>query len=448
MRQAHEKKVFAAYLVFFFVIATSLAVLQPLTSTHPLLPEPPDEYARFQIPLFICKNGFLPTGLEPEMQAFYAGLYAMRPSLPSVIMGFLMRLMTSFSLPEEGLLLTARMVNVASGLVTAVFLYLFAQRRFRNPSYVWLFCIATLFLPQHLFVYTYVNNDGMCMTSVVVMCYAMYAIAQEGFSYRRSLALGTGWIMCLLTYYNAYGFVMMTGMAFIGFFFEKGHGGVRRFRGDLFLRYGVFAILLTCAGAGWWFVRSFFVLDGDLFAMRVTQAMHDPIATQLIHEGNGVLQAIGLMAARGAFRIVAASLIAVYGSMHMVASIWYYVIYGCLVLMFAVAALWYLIRYAGKEPPRQKILAAALSVACLITVALWLYYCLHIDYQPQGRYILPVIIPFYAAAVSGMQRITEGDNKKMRAQMIPKMLCVVLMVLLLFYLIVYAYPVYLDARGI
>ena len=38
------------------------------------------------------------------------------------------------------------------------------------------------------------------------------------------------------------------------------------------------AILLTLLGAGWWFVRSFFVLNGDIFGMRMTEVLHEMIA--------------------------------------------------------------------------------------------------------------------------------------------------------------------------
>ena len=37
------------------------------------------------------------------------------------------------------------------------------------------------------------------------------------------------------------------------------------------LKYGIFISVLVVGGAGWWFVRAYFVLDGDILGLKTRE---------------------------------------------------------------------------------------------------------------------------------------------------------------------------------
>ena len=54
-----------------------------------------------------------------------------------------------------------------------------------------------------------------------------------------------------------------------------------------------------------------------------------------------------------------------------------------------------------------------MALFCLITVSLSIYYSYTWDYQPQGRYILPVLIPLMFLVTSGVQKLCGLLEKRM-----------------------------------
>ena len=145
----------------FLALALTLALLQPLANTPPLYGNPPDEHARYLIPQFICKYGKIPTGWEEEVRIpAYGFSYALYNVFPYIVQGYLMRFVSLFTESEVVLLYTARLVNVTFGLLMAVVVYLIGKRVFRDDRFRWLFCFAVTYLPEGLFLHTYVNTDS------------------------------------------------------------------------------------------------------------------------------------------------------------------------------------------------------------------------------------------------------------------------------------------------
>ena len=57
MEKKQDRKIFAAYMAGFLILAATLALMQPLADTPPLYPNAPDEHARFLVPWYICQHG-------------------------------------------------------------------------------------------------------------------------------------------------------------------------------------------------------------------------------------------------------------------------------------------------------------------------------------------------------------------------------------------------------
>ena len=215
-----ERGILALYLVLFAATALLLAWFQPLQPTSPMLVNPPDEFTRIVIPRYICDHGTLPTGFEPEVQiAGYGGSYAFFPYLPYIFMGWAMRLTSLFTGQEAALTMAARCVNVASGLLMAVTVYFLSRRVFQDRAVRWAFCYIVMFWPEQLFVHTYVNTESMSLLSTAMILLALVAVYQEGPEIRHSVLLAAGLVLCLLTYYNAYGYVLAAVVLFVGSFF-------------------------------------------------------------------------------------------------------------------------------------------------------------------------------------------------------------------------------------
>ena len=204
-----ERGILVLYLGLFAATALLLAWFQPLQPTSPMLVNPPDEFTRIVIPRYICDHGTLPTGFEPEVQiAGYGGSYAFFPYLPYIFMGWAMRLTSLFTGQEAALTMAARCVNVASGLLMAVTVYFLSRRVFQDRAVRWAFCYIVMFWPEQLFVHTYVNTESMSLLSTAMILLALVAVYQEGPEIRHSVLLAAGLVLCLLTYYNAYGYVL------------------------------------------------------------------------------------------------------------------------------------------------------------------------------------------------------------------------------------------------
>ena len=179
-KEKQEKTAALIYLLIFALAALSIALIQPLKDT-PGFFNPPDEEARFLVPQYICAHGTIPTGFEEEVQIRgYGGSYAFYTAFPYIIMGLFMRLVSVFTDSPLLFLYAARLVNVAAGVLSAFIVYRLGGLLFSDKRFAWLFRIAVMFLPQHLFLYTYVNNDAFSLLGVVLIWYSFVRMYKSG----------------------------------------------------------------------------------------------------------------------------------------------------------------------------------------------------------------------------------------------------------------------------
>ena len=183
-RKEHSKHkwIFIIYLLGFLCMAMPLVLFQPLEDNPPIYSNPPDEHARFLIPKFICEHGYIPTGLEEEITIRgYGFSYGLYNTFPYIVQGFVMRLVNGFTNSEQALLLSARIVNVIFGLAMAVMVYLIGGKLFSDKRFQWLFSFAVMYLPQSMFLHTYINTDSCCLLSTAFMIYALLDLEEKGY---------------------------------------------------------------------------------------------------------------------------------------------------------------------------------------------------------------------------------------------------------------------------
>lgn len=413
-----EKLIFFAYLSGFLILALSIALLQPLADTPPLFGNPPDEHARFLIPQYIYEHGKIPTGWEEEIRipgyGFSYGLYNV---FPYIVQGYVMRLVGIFTDSPQILLCAARMVNVLFGVGMAVVVYLIGRRVFADRRFRWLFCFAVMYLPQSLFMHTYVNTDSCCLLSTAMMVYALVCSYQEGFTRRNCLWLSGGIILCALSYYNAYGYILSSILLFLAYFLKR-EDGKWRYDWRQMLRKGIFISVIVLLGIGWWFIRSFLLNDGDILGLATRKKMEEMYGmaginpeAMLSYQEKGV-SLWQMLKERYTLNGAFCSFVAAFGSMSIYSSIWLYRLYK---LFFGAGAAGQLLGMASRIGKREqknwngrKLFFHLNMLFCMLMPGiLMIYYAYTMDYQHQGRYLLPAVVPLMYYVVRGIEKLSR-----------------------------------------
>lgn len=407
-----ERGIFVVYLGLFVIMAVVMAVYQPfhdLVSEIPL--SPPDEHNRYLIPYFIYQHGYLPTGLEEEVRIQGCGFsYGLYNTLPYILQGLLMRITGLFTSSEMALVVAARFVNVIFGVLSCIVVYLLGLCLFRDDRFRWVFCFAVMYLPEHLFVYTYVNTDACCMFSTALILFALVSAYQDTFRWKNCVLLALGIILCALSYYNAYGYILCSVFLFLAFYLHKGQEGWS-YDWKNMLRYGLFISVIVLAGAGWWYVRTYIILDGDFLGLRTKEELAlkyavwetSPLNTYYA-KGISIWQ---MLKENEFFQCLYDSFIAVFGSLTIRGNFWTYFSYK---LFFGAGILGLLLGYILqpcilRKPAKEWFFHFNMFLCILLPLVVLIRYAYTMNYQHQGRYVLPSLIPLMYYIVLGIQRL-------------------------------------------
>lgn len=404
------------FLMTFFLVASSVALMQPLENTPPIYANAPDEHARYLVPRYICEHGTLPNGYDEEVRIpGYGSSYALYNVLPYIFMGYLMRWVHWFTDSKLALLYCARFVNVFFGTIMAFTIRRLSLRVFddkaRKIHLDWLFCFFVMFLPQHLFLHTYVNTDSMAMLSTALIVYALVSIYQDGFDLRKSAILCVGVIFCALSYYNAYSYILSAIFLCLFYFLKRGENGKLVYDWKQMLRVAIPIILVITLGTGWWFLRNFLLYDGDIFGLRTARQLKELYAVDSVNPlTSQTYRQMGytpwqMMKERDFLSVQFASFIGVYGSETIPANVWIYRIYKIFLYSGVIGFILTIPRYWKGKNGKRMFFHGNLVFCILMTMFLSIYYAFASDYQAQGRYVMPILVPLMLYVVKGMERI-------------------------------------------
>lgn len=406
-----------------FLSILTFALLQPFG-------DPPDEVNRYKVAQFICHYGKLPTGEEFEVAiGGYGGSYAFQPILPYIIQGILMRFLALITTHNLALLLCARMVNVFFGVIMAVYVRKLSILLFDNRLSSWLFCLLVMFLPQNLFLHSYVNTDSMASMAGAIILYACLSGLKSGWQRKDCITLGAGIVCCTLSYYNAYGLIVTAILLFALSHLKRTRKQKLGFSLKPFLLKGMLISVIVIAGAGWWFLRNYQIHDGDFLglaarkanAIRTALPKYSPATkTTLADSGVSLKEMLFSM---DFFYFLWNSFVARFGPMTLPTLpflyIWYYRIFRFGWLFTLIPG-----RMAGTYGPlsvssgrrassgavRWGLPAVVFHISMLLSVlipmGLCIYYSYTSDYQPQGRYIMPMLLPFMYYITLGFHKFT------------------------------------------
>lgn len=422
----------------------------------------PDEGLRYLIPQFIFENGRLPTGYDAAtIHSMGNWSYAFYPQFLGALVSVLfMSVVSVFNHTPEALVFAARMASVVFGLVTVLFVGKSVEKLFKENDNAKVFSFIAMGLavawPQVAFLSAYVNNDIIALSGVSIILYACIAGYKDYWNVTNISVLAAGIVVCLLGYINSYGFVLFGGLFFlISLWWQvdtKKH---------FFKLFGLVAgIVLVLAGP--LFVRNAIIYNGDVFGI---SSFREETLKWESETGKEAQRSYAEISGRGLPRLVGDegyrqaqlnSAIARFGKMTVAPEDKYMNIYKSFVIIGVIGFVWmlldtliYSIRSGRKLKDlrttivRRKaiiLLMICISAACVTTLGLSLYYSLMIDFQPQGRYIIYLLVPIIIASLSGFHYLIEKIIVKKYRTPITVFLvgCYLLTSLIIFYKYVYS----------
>lgn len=407
------------FLSLAFLCMMTFVLLQPFG-------EGPDEINRFRIVRFIYENGYLPKGDDPAVLIpGYGGSYAFQPMLTYILEGFLLRAVNLFTDRFDVLLIAARMVNVFFGMAAAVLTRRLSKLLFPEKMTQWLFSCLVVFLPQSLFLHTYINTDSCAVLSVILMFTAVLDGMKNGFTRSLCIQTAAGVILCALSYYNAYGAVVVTAVLFVSCFAGKVSAGTIMRDGTAspvdryymewkpMLCAGLFITALFLLGAGWWFIRNAVLYHGDFLGMNArnlcvastcTPDFHPLLKQTYQNQGVGVF---AMVFGTDYFTLLVRSFVAMFGPMNLPTHYYIYEIYyrvfavGLLACALPIGHGLYL---TWQEKNRRFFFNGCMALACVIPIFLCVYYSYTWDFQPQGRYLMPMLLAFMYFVTLGLRK--------------------------------------------
>ena len=400
----HREKISVILILIITLVSMSIFVfLQPFG-------DGPDEINRYKVVSYIETYGQIPKGDEPLIIIDgYGASYAFQPILTYMVEGFLLRILSPLSLSFDIKLIIARYVNVLIGLISAFYTIKLSKLIFDDESAAYLFSLSVILLPQNIFIYTYVNTDGMGLMSVIIMIYSIIRGYKHDFDRRSLISLSVSISLCLLSYYNCYGYILMAFIAFILYF------ALNRSYRQMFIK-GLPVALSVLVLAGWWFIRNCILYGGDIFALNARRECALATGNILWLENMAnTYQAQGYSLYEMVFEtdyytLVWKSFIAMFGPMAIPT---HHYVYMGFKYLTVICLLSLLIPIRSKIMDTMKssyryIIWSVLILGMLIPIILALYYSYTWDFQPQGRYYLPCLVPLAMILNLGMYKLISS----------------------------------------
>lgn len=501
-----DKKIKAEQIRIFLMLSVLLSCMLVFAVVQPY-GDGPDEINRFKIVEYIYEHGALPVGDAPEVLIDgYGGSYAFQPILTYMIDGYLLRALRVFEPSLEMRVFLSRLVNVFFGCIMVFYVKKLSDLLFCNKKTSWAFTLAIVFLPQNLFIHTYVNTDSMGLLSIVIVLHALVLGMKDDFSRRTCIELAVGVIACALSYYNCYGIIVCAVLFFILYFHKKfrtaaasgvqvnvsagrpasshsnGMAGkhapshsngmatssaIPTYDLHALVKKGLFISAIVLLAIGWWFIRNAVLYDGDFLGMEARNICaaetgleaYNPY-TRDTYERLGI-PLVDMIFGTDYFTLVWKSFIAMFGPMlipthHYIymsfKNLFFIAVAGLLLIPFQALIRNYVSVWSrsasgsatasavgstsAKEPvpgtaagsaeepvpgtasvsvkssvltwasrPQKWLVHMTMLLGIIIPVILALYYSYTFDFQPQGRYYLPIVVPFMYFLAIGIENL-------------------------------------------
>ena len=413
------------FLVYIFCLCCGIA-------TNTGFDTAPDEEMKYDVCTYIAENMKLPHGGDESIRDEIWGIsYAFTPILSYMISAIFMRITMIFTQNSFYIFVAARMVSVICFIVYALICIKISKKLFKG-IYAGLFVALVTMLPQMVYLGSYLNNDSLALMSIAIIIYSWILGLESNWSWKSCNILAIGLGICALSYYNAYGYILCSIFIYIISCILK------KVNVKEFFKKGLAIAGIALLIGGWWFVRSYIMYDGDFLGLNVSREYGELYAQEPYKPSNR-----GTPANNGQtlqymlnnlqwIETTKESFIGRFGYMNVVMDTNIYETYemffkiSLIGLVFGIV-LSVIIKIRKKEEKqeldvigknkKENILFNVIMIICIIIpIALSIYYSYFNDFQPQGRYIMPIIIPFMYFITTGVKNIFDFviRNKKIK----------------------------------
>lgn len=369
----------------------------------------PDEFMRYDVVKYIYQFRDLPRGDDPILCTAnsWGVSYAYSPYLAYLIGACFMYVAALVGHTGFAMFHVARLVSVLSSTITIIFLIKISKEmNFKNK---YILPVLVGLLPEFTFISAYVNNDSLAIMSVSVIVYAWLVGLKSKWNYKSCIYLLIGMAICVAAYYNCYGYLLLSVIGFIGSYI---YWSIQQKKLSLFkdmLIKGIALTIGTCTISGWWFVRNYIIYNGDILGSSVSRtaaikyaiAELNPLNKQSLKEQGVSLYE--MLFGRGWIVGSAKSFVACFGYLQFWIKDYMYKVVGIVLFIGLVLKI---ISVFKKHEKRLLFFDMLLVVASVIVVSLSVIYSYTSDYQAQGRYVLPMVVPLMIFVCEGYNHLT------------------------------------------
>lgn len=395
-----EKKKEGLYLLLLFLFYLLWACSMPGDYA-------PDEYMRYEVSGFLYEHNRLPV-YEEQLNREWGFSYAHMPTVLCNLLSYIpMKIAGIFTEDAQVLLRAARIPNVFCGVAAIFFLMKTADLLFEKHV-KWMVVIFISMLPQYAFLASYLNNDMPAILGSSIILYAWIRVMKEKWNQKNALLLAIGIIICALSYYNSYGWILCSMIFFVSTCLLQNKRNYKEM-----LKLGAFIASVVLCGISYSFIRQI-VLYGDLLGLR-TQDMYGALYGLDKFKGHPFLDTqvslYTMLFKAGWVQMTVKSFLACFGYLVYKCPDWVYYMYIAVFVCAVLGFFCYFVKMWKSAGGIQKIFELCILVNIMIPVILSIYYSYYIDYQAQGRYLYPGIMGIAYVLARGFEKII-GHIKK------------------------------------
>lgn len=392
----------------FFFFSFYWAIIQPYNSA-------PDEPMRYAVAQFLFQHNRLPVG--DELISHWGFSYAHYPTvIYSQIAYVFMKIVSLFTTEEMMLVYATRMVSVVCGTGTVYFSIKASKRLF--PSLArWIFLFFIAAMPQFVFLSSYVNCDSVAIFSTSVIFYSWVLGMTEGWNYKNAALLAMGISICALAYYNSYAWILFS----IPFFLVSSSVQNKNNHAKT-IKLAAYTAAIVLLLISYSFIRHL-VLYNDLLGFRTCTYYGELYAIDSLKpsirasfaESGIPLSAMLFDPDYSWFVCSWRSFIGTFGYMaYILPKKVYWIVTAIVLLPFLALMIKFFIRGIKRyRTDRVQVCfffcLAAISVTTVLLSIIQSYYR---DFQPQGRYCYPAMIPLAFAVAKGYEFLLSKFDKK------------------------------------
>lgn len=382
--EVREKKYIASLLMFSFAVFMLYAIIIPFNYA-------PDEKLRFDIVDFIRKYKELPIGGDSRLYYGEFGVtYAFKPYIAYVFSAALCIFTDLLNINIEPFMVS-RFFSVICGVGTIYFTYLICKKIFIKSKVKYIVPIFLATIPQFAFLNSYVNQDSFMifLSSITVFLWIEGVANNWEWDVVIKISIVNGLIM--LTYMNGYSIILCTVILVIITYKDK--------NAEFYKKTAIFVMIVILV-SGWFFVRNLIIYNGELFGSSISLELQEKLAIESLKPS---LRDVPYKHGFNMFTMIVhtdwlkkcfMSFWALLGNMDIRLNSGYYFIY----MVISVLTIIVLINNMRRSLVNRNYgynlkLRIVFIIEIFVVLIISMRYSTYKDFQPQGRYVYPAIIP-------------------------------------------------------